>query len=286
MATTQKNKVVMPPVVEGETFASLQNVKNLDSDMSIESKLRLLYRLQKTDSKIDRIYMLRGELPLEVQDLEDDILGLKTRISNLQKDIKEIEAFIAQKKQDIVSGKALMEKYESQRNNVKNNREYDSLTKEMEYQDLDCQLSEKKISDNTKLMADKKLALDEAMASLKGREEDLQNKKKELENIVEETKKEEEALLKESKEIQSQIDARILNAYEKVRTNARNKLAVVTIKRDAGGGCFNKIPPQKQLDIEASKKIIVCEYCGRILVSSQFEVDQQERVMEQRPYTL
>jgi uncharacterized protein len=275
MATTKKNKVVMPPVVEGETFASLQNVKNLDSDMSIESKLRLLYRLQKTDSKIDRIYMLRGELPLEVQDLEDDILGLKTRISNLQKDIKEIEAFIAQKKQDIVSGKALMEKYESQRNNVKNNREYDSLTKEMEYQDLDCQLSEKKISDNTKLMADKKLALDEAMASLKGREEDLQNKKKELENIVEETKKEEEALLKESKEIQSQIDARILNAYEKVRTNARNKLAVVTIKRDACGGCFNKIPPQKQLDIEASKKIIVCEYCGRILVSSQFDQEEQ-----------
>jgi uncharacterized protein len=275
MATTKKNKVVMPPVVEGETFASLQNVKNLDSDMSIESKLRLLYRLQKADSKIDRIYMLRGELPLEVQDLEDDILGLKTRISNLQKDIKEIEAYISQKKQDIVSGKALMEKYESQRNNVKNNREYDSLSKEMEYQDLDCQLSEKKIADNTKLMADKKLALDEAMSSLKGREEDLKNKKKELENIVEETKKEEESLLKESAEIQSQIDARILNAYEKVRTNARNKLAVVTIKRDACGGCFNKIPPQKQLDIEASKKIIVCEYCGRILVSSQFEEDQQ-----------
>ena len=275
MATTKKNKVVMPPVVEGETFASLQNVKNLDSDMSIESKLRLLYRLQKADSKIDRIYMLRGELPLEVQDLEDDILGLKTRISNLQKDIKEIEAYISQKKQDIVSGKALMEKYESQRNNVKNNREYDSLSKEMEYQDLDCQLSEKKIADNTKLMADKKLALDEAMSSLKGREEDLKNKKKELENIVEETKKEEESLLKESAEIQSQIDARILHAYEKVRTNARNKLAVVTIKRDACGGCFNKIPPQKQLDIEASKKIIVCEYCGRILVSSQFEEDQQ-----------
>ena len=275
MATTKKNKVVMPPVVEGETFASLQNVKNLDSDMSIESKLRLLYRLQKADSKIDRIYMLRGELPLEVQDLEDDILGLKTRISNLQKDIKEIEAYISQKKQDIVSGKALMEKYESQRNNVKNKREYDSLSKEMEYQDLDCQLSEKKIADNTKLMADKKLALDEAMSSLKGREEDLKNKKKELENIVEETKKEEESLLKESAEIQSQIDARILNAYEKVRTNARNKLAVVTIKRDACGGCFNKIPPQKQLDIEASKKIIVCEYCGRILVSSQFEEDQQ-----------
>lgn len=275
MATTKKNKVVMPPVVEGETFASLQNVKNLDSDMSIESKLRLLYKLQKTDSEIDKIYMLRGELPLEVQDLEDDILGLKTRISNLQKDIKEIETFISQKKQDIINGKALMEKYESQRNNVKNNREYDSLSKEIEYQDLDCQLSEKKIVDNTKLMAEKKLALEESLSSLNGREEDLVNKKKELENIVEETKKDEEVLLKESEEIQSRIDARILNAYEKVRKNARNRLAVVTIKRDACGGCFNKIPPQKQLDIESSKKIIVCEYCGRILVSSQFDEEEK-----------
>lgn len=275
MATTKKNKVVMPPVVEGETFASLQNVKNLDSDMSIESKLRLLYKLQKTDSEIDKIYMLRGELPLEVQDLEDDILGLKTRISNLQKDIKEIETFISQKKQDIINGKALMEKYESQRNNVKNNREYDSLSKEIEYQDLDCQLSEKKIVDNTKLIAEKKLALEESLSSLNGREEDLVNKKKELENIVEETKKDEEVLLKESEEIQSRIDARILNAYEKVRKNARNRLAVVTIKRDACGGCFNKIPPQKQLDIESSKKIIVCEYCGRILVSSQFDEEEK-----------
>jgi Zn-ribbon protein, possibly nucleic acid-binding len=271
MATSKKNTTVKSPIIEGETFASLQIVKNLDSDMSMETKLHLLYDLQQTDSKIDKIYMLRGELPLEVQDLEDEVLGLKTRISNLQKEIKEIETFISQKKQDILTGKSLIEKYEAQRNNVKNNREYDSLSKEIEYQDLECQLSEKKINDNTKLMAEKKIAVADAMQAMKGREEDLANKKKELETIVDETKKEEEALLKQSAEIQSKIDARLLNAYKKVRDNARNKLAVVTVKRNACGGCFNKIPPQRQLDILSSKKIIVCEYCGRILVSPEFE---------------
>lgn len=271
MATSKKNNTVIPPVVEGETFASLQISKNLDSDVSMETKLHLLYRLQQTDSKIDKIYLLRGELPLEVQDLEDDILGLHTRISNLQKEIKEMDAFVTQKKQDIISGKSLIEKYEGQRNNVKNNREYDSLSKEIEFQGLEVQLSEKKIVDNAKLLIDKKEALASASQVLKGREEDLVNKKQELENIVGETQKEEQALLKESAELQSKIDARMLNAYKKVRSNARNKLAVVTVKRDACGGCFNKIPPQRQMDIILSKKIIVCEYCGRILVSSEFE---------------
>lgn len=265
----------MPIVVEGETFASLQNVKNLDADMSIEEKLRLLYKLQQTDSKIDHIQLLRGELPLEVQDLEDDILGLKTRISNLNKEIKEIEAFISQKRLDIVNSKALIAKYEEQRNNVKNNREFDSLSKEIEYQDLDCQLSEKRINDNTKLLAEKRAALEEAGAALAGREEDLVNKKQELENIVNETQKDEEQLVHQSEEIKEKIDARLLHAYEKVRNNARNKLAVVTVKRDACGGCFNKIPAQRQLDIQASKKIIVCEYCGRILVSNKFEEEEQ-----------
>ena len=259
------------PIVEGETFASLQIAKNLDSDLSMETRLKLLYRLQQTDSEIDKIYLLRGELPLEVQDLEDDIAGLETRISNLTREISETEAFIAQKKQDIVTSKALIEKYEEQRNNVKNNREYDSLSKEIEYQDLDRQLSEKKIKDSTKLLAEKKELLAATSELLDGRKEDLVNKKKELESIVEETQKDEERLLKESVEIQSQIDARLLNAYKKVRENARNRMAVVTVKRDACGGCFNKIPPQRQLDIASSKKIIVCEYCGRILVNPEFE---------------
>lgn len=271
MATNKKNNNVIPPVIEGETFASLQIAKNLDSDVNMETKLRLLYKLQQTDSKIDYIYLQRGELPLEVQDLEDEIAGLKTRISNITNEIKEGEQFIAQKKNDIVNSRALIEKYEAQRNNVKNNREYDSLSKEIEYQDLDCQLSEKKIADTTKAIAQKKESLEQAKEQLAGREIDLENKKKELEVIVEETKKDEEVLLKQSEELQKNIDARLLNAYKKVRSNARNKLAVVTVKRDACGGCFNKIPPQKQLDIASSKKIIVCEYCGRILVNSEFE---------------
>ena len=266
---TKKNNTAVPPVIEGETFASLQIAKNIDAD--VEAKLRLLYRLQKTDSKIDQIYLLRGELPLEVQDLEDDVAGLETRIENTKKAIEEGEAFINQKKHDIVNSKALIEKYDAQRNNVKNNREYDSLSKEIEYQDLDIQLSEKKINDTLNNIAQKKESLVEIKEELEGRRIDLENKKKELESIIEETKRDEEQLLKESEEIQSKIDPRMLNAYKKVRANARNKMAVVTVKRDACGGCFNKIPPQKQLDIAASKKIIVCEYCGRILVSPEFD---------------
>ena len=271
MATSKKNNTVATPIVEGETFASLQIAKNLDSDMSMETRLRLLYKLQQTDSEIDKIYLLRGELPLEVQDLEDDIAGLGTRLANLTKDIADTEASIAQKKQDIVTCKSLIEKYEEQRNNVKNNREYDSLSKEIEFQDLERQLAEKKIKTNTVALAEKKELLATTAELLEGRKEDLVNKKKELESIVEETQKDEERLLKESEEIQSQIDARLLNANKKVRSNARNKMAVVTVKRDACGGCFNKIPPQRQLDYASNKKIIVCEYCGRILVNPEFE---------------
>ena len=274
MATSKKNNTVIPPVVEGETFTSLQIAKDLGSDVSVETKLRLLYRLQQTDSKIDKIYLLRGELPLEVQDLEDSIEGLKTRIANLEKEIKDGAEFIAQKKQDMVSSKALIEKYEAQRNNVKNNREYDSLSKEIEFQTLEIELAEKKIGDTNKALVDKKDALANATAVLEGREIDLNNKRKELETIVEETQKEEEDLLKLVAELEEQIEPRMLNAYRKVRSNLRNKLAVVTVKRDACGGCFNKIPPQRQLDIALSKKIIVCEYCGRILISPEFENEQ------------
>ena len=274
MATSKKNNAVIPPVVEGETFTSLQIAKDLGSDVSMETKLRLLYRLQQTDTRIDKIYLLRGELPLEVQDLEDEIEGLNTRIAHLEKDIKDGEAFIAQKKIDIESSKALIEKYEAQRNNVKNNREYDSLSKEIEFQSLEIELAEKKINDTGKQLVEKKNALVEATAVLEGRSVDLDNKRKELETIIEETQKEEEMLLKQSEELQAQIEPRMLNAYKKVRSNLRNKMAVVTVKRDACGGCFNKIPPQRQLDIALSKKIIVCEYCGRILISPEFENEQ------------
>lgn len=273
MATSKKNNTVVPPV-GGETFTSLQIAKGLDSDVSIETKLRLLYKLQQVDSKIDKIHLLRGELPDEVQDLEDGIEGLKTRIANLQKELKDSEAYIAQRKQDIVTASALVEKYEQQRNNVKNNREYDSLTKEIEYQNLEVELAQKHIKDTTKQIADKKDVLAAANKDLEEREIDLVGKKQELETIIAETQIEEAQLVKESEELQSQLEVRILNAYKKVSSNARNKLAVVTVKRDACGGCFNKIPPQRQLDIALSKKIIVCEYCGRILVSPEFENEQ------------
>ena len=237
----------------------------------MESKLLLLYKLQQTDSKIDQIHLLRGELPLEVQDLEDEVSGLNTRIENLKLEVKELEKGVAQHKIMIDNAKALIEKYTQQQGNVKNNREYDSLSKELENQDLEVQLCEKRIKEGVLLIAEKKEVLAAAEQAITERELDLENKKKELDSIVAETAKEEEELEKYSIDVQSQIDARLLAAYKKVRANARNGLAVVTVRRDACSGCFNKIPPQRQMDIASSKKIIVCEYCGRILVNTEFE---------------
>jgi len=267
-----KTKATIETPLDGGTFISLQK-SSVEGDLSMESKLFLLYKLQQTDSQIDKIHLLRGELPLEVQDLEDDILGLKTRVDNLQSELKDIEKSLAQKKIDMENSKSLIEKYTSQQNNVKNNREYDSLSKEIEFQGLEVQLSEKRIKENTLIIADKKATLSETIKALDERALDLENKKRELDSIVLETSKEEEDLLKYSAEIQSQIDARLLAAYKKVRSNARNGLAVVTVRRDSCSGCFNKIPPQRQMDIASSKKIIVCEYCGRILVNGDFETE-------------
>ncbi|MCK9305006.1 MAG: C4-type zinc ribbon domain-containing protein [Bacteroidales bacterium] len=269
MATAKTKSTIEPPL-DGGTFISLQK-SGSESDLSMETKLHLLYQLQLTDSKIDQIHLLRGELPLEVQDLEDDIQGLKTRLENLQTEQKDIEKSIAQKKIDLENAKLLIEKYTSQQNNVKNNREYDSLSKEIEYQELEVQHSDKLIREKGLMLAEKKEAIIKASEDVKERAIDLEIKKKELESIVSETAIEEEDLLKKSEEISSQIDARMLAAYKKVRQNARNGLAVVTVRRDACAGCFNKIPPQRQLDISSNKKIIVCEYCGRILVSAEFE---------------
>lgn len=265
-----KSKTVKETPIDGGTFISLQKGSG-EGDLTMESKLYLLYQLQQTDSQIDKIHLLRGELPLEVQDLEDDILGLTTRTEKVQSDIKEIEKVISQKKIDLETSKDLIEKYTGQQNNVKNNREYDSLSKEIEFQGLEVQLSEKRIKENTLILAEKKLLLADTLKDLEDRKLDLENKKKELDSIIAETAREEEELNKYSQEIESQIDARLLAAYKKVRTNARNGLAVVTVDRDACSGCFNKIPPQRRIDIASSKKIIVCEFCGRILVNTDFE---------------
>ncbi len=248
-----------------------------DVDTSMELKLRLLYKLQQTDSKIDAIKLLRGELPLEVRDLEDHVQGLKTRVANFQTEIKELEASISKKKGEIENSKALVKKYEGQQNNVKNNREYDSITKEIEYQNLEVELAEKRIKEYTAEIKDRKVQLEDAKTLMTERTQDLVNKKKELDEIISETSKEEKDLSAESTALSVQLDDRMLKAYQRVRTNARNGLAVVTVRRDACGGCFNKIPPQRQLDICLSKKIIVCEYCGRILVDAGLVSDMKEK---------
>lgn len=266
----KKTKKIIPPISDRETFVSVQ-ANMADSDISMEEKLRTLYALQKTDSKIDRIILLRGELPLEVEQLESEIEGLKTRISRFNAEVDAAKQEISEHKHLIVEAQALMEKYKGQLANFTNNREYESLNKQIEYQDLERQAQEKKISMLTAQITGVKNEIEETKKLLAGRQEDLKCKKAELESIVEETTKEEAVLREKREALAAKIDKRTLSAYDKVRSNARNHLAVVTIQRDACGGCFNKIPPQRQLDINSNKKLIVCEYCGRIIVSPSFD---------------
>jgi len=248
-----------------KTKAGENNEVNL-ADVSTEERLIALAKLQIIDSKIDEIRNVRGELPLEVQDLEDEIHGLQTRIDNLLAEVDEINARISEKKIAIEDGLALIKKYEDQRMNVRNNREYDSLTKEIEYQGLEIQLAEKRVKEEKYAIEVKQEAIAQAQANLDERKIDLENKQKELEEIVSETERDEQALIEQSEANEKYIEPRLLSAYKRIRSNARNGLAVVAVERDACGGCFNKIPPQRQLDIRMHKKIIVCEYCGRILV--------------------
>ncbi len=242
-----------------------------NTDLTVEEKLKALFELQMVDSKIDDIKRLRGELPLEVQDLEDEIEGLQTRIQNYEDDVVKLEESISNKKNEIKDAQALIKKYTEQQNNVRNNREFDSLSKEIEYQTLEIELCEKRIKEFTGKIEEKKTVIEESQGILEDRTGDLETKKGELESITSETQKEEEDLENKSKEIQNLIEERLCNAYKKIRGNARNGLAVVPVERDACGGCFNKIPPQRQLDVRSRKKIIVCEYCGRILVDPDME---------------
>ena len=247
-----------------------------EKDISIEEKLRALHELQSVVSDVDKIKTLRGELPLEVQDLEDEITGLKTRIVNLEDEIKSLETAIKNKKIAIKDSEALIKKYTDQQNNVRNNREFDSLSKEIEFQTLEIELSEKRIKEFTAEMAEKKTAIDSSKTLLEERVDDLDRKKNELDEITQETRIEEEKLKSKAEKIESFIEPRLLTAFKRIRKNARNGLAVVTIQRDACGGCFNKIPPQRQMDIANRKKIIVCEYCGRILVDKDINMIDAE----------
>jgi hypothetical protein len=246
-----------------------KQTKSAETELTIEEKLRALYSLQLVDSEIDKIRTLRGELPLEVQDLEDEVAGLETRIGNLKSEVTELEKAVVGKNNEITASQALIKKYEEQQNNVRNNREYDSLSKEIEFQTLEIELCNKKIREFTAQVAEKKEVMAEAQTSLEERKRDLESKKAELEDITRDTQKEEETLANRSTDLQTKIEDRLLTAYKRIRSNARNGLAVVPVKRDACGGCFNQIPPQRQLDIRSRKKIIVCEYCGRILVDDE-----------------
>ena len=247
----------------------MEKVKSHESEISVEERLRALFSLQIVDSEIDKIKTLRGELPLEVQDLEDEIAGLETRLGNLRDEVTNLDKAVAKKNNEIVDAEALIKKYEEQQKNVRNNREFDSLSKEIEYQNLEIELFNKKIREFNFQIEEKKVVIGESETILSDRQADLDNKKSELDEIISDTQKEEEGLYKKSDKIQAVIEDRLLTAYKRIRTNARNGLAVVSIQRDACGGCFNQIPPQRQLDIKSRKKIIVCEYCGRILVDDE-----------------
>ncbi|MCK9424111.1 MAG: C4-type zinc ribbon domain-containing protein [Bacteroidales bacterium] len=288
IATSKPSKLVKPDA-ESETTAKKKKVEAVEEvkevkptakvssktknespdekvEVSIEKKLIALYSLQQLDSQVDKIKIIRGELPLEVQDLEDEIAGLETRVDNQIQETMGMEKSITEKKNAIRDALSLIKKYEDQQMNVRNNREYDSLTKEIEYQNLEIQLSEKRIKEYQAGLEGKSVEIERYQKLLQDRKNDLDIKRNELDDIVAETEKEENDLIKSSEENRKFIEERLLTAYTRIRKNARNGLAVVQIERDACGGCFNKIPPQHQLDIRMHKKIIVCEYCGRILV--------------------
>ncbi|OQX76972.1 MAG: hypothetical protein B6D61_07945 [Bacteroidetes bacterium 4484_249] len=259
-------KVKDNPKVSGEKKPKVKASAKTQEEITVEQKLMALYSLQQIDSHIDKIRIVRGELPLEVQDLEDEVAGLETRINNYKEEIESLKKQISEKENAMKESDTMIKKYEKQQMNVRNNREYDSLSKEIEFQTLEIQLSEKRIKEFNFKLETIKEEIKSSKADLKERMGDLDVKRSELNDIVADTEKEESDLVKSSKENEALIEDRLVTAYQRIRKNARNGLAVVQIERDACGGCFNKIPPQHQLDIRMHKKIIVCEYCGRILV--------------------
>ena len=253
---------------------------NTSADMSVEQKLKNLYSLQTKLSEIDEIKTLRGELPLEVQDLEDEIEGLSHRLHKYEEEIEHIKGDIAQKQESIKEAQAMMTRYQSQLEDVRNNREYDNLSKEIEFQSLEIELLRKKINDAERLINLKTGDLEKGRAALETRQQDLDQKKAELDEIVADTKADEEKLREKAKAIETTIEPRLLTAFKRIRQSSRNGLGIVYVQRDACGGCFNKIPPQRQLDIRMRKKIIVCEYCGRIMIDPELAGVKIERPEE------
>lgn len=253
---------------------------NTSADMSVEQKLKNLYSLQTKLSEIDEIKTLRGELPLEVQDLEDEIAGLLLRLQKYEEEIEHIKEDVARKQEQIKEAQAMMARYQSQLDNVSNNREYDNLSKEIEFQSLEIELLRKKINDAERLINLKTGDLEKGRTALAARQQDLEQKKAELDEIVASTKADEEKLREKAKSIETTIEPRLLTTFKRIRQSTRNGLGIVYVQRDACGGCFNKIPPQRQLDIRMRKKIIVCEYCGRIMIDPELAGVKIERPEE------
>lgn len=248
------------------------------TEATVEEKLRALYDLQLIDSRVDEIRNVRGELPLEVEDLEDEVAGMNTRLDKLNADLALTDDAIKDKKNLIEESKGLIKKYSEQQNNVRNNREYNSLSKEIEFQELEIQLAEKHIKEFKAQIEQKKEVIEETKTRLAEREEHLKHKREELDEILAETEKEEKALLKESESFEQKIEERLVNAYKRIRTNAKNGLAVVPIERGASGGSFFTIPPQVQMEIASRKKIITDEHSGRILVDPQLAEEEREKM--------
>ena len=246
-----------------------KDIKKDLQEYTVEEKLKSLYQLQVIFSEIDHIKTLRGELPLEVQDLEDEVAGLRTRIGNISGSIEEIKGEEAKRRAKIEEAKAMIAKYTEDQNNVRNNREYDLLAKEIEFQNLEVEFCEKKLRQYAGDLKAKNEEVERTNALLEERLAALEDKRNELEEIISETKEEEEKLRDRAKVLEGAIEPRLLQSFKRIRKNTRNGLGVVYVQRDACGGCFNKIPPQRQLDVKMRKKIIVCEYCGRILIDPE-----------------
>ena len=264
-----------------ETEAPKPVIKNEEADLAVEKRLIALYRLQQIDSQIDKIRIIRGELPLEVQDLEDETEGLKTRIGKFKDEIASCESMIEEKKLKMQECDTHIAKYTDQQNNVRNNREYESLAKEIEFQDLEKQLCEKKIREYKASIENYKMEIAKYTEVYEDKVKDLEVKKSELDEIIRETEEKERLLLAKAEENEKLIEERYLTAFKRIRSNARNGLAVVTVDRDACGGCFNKIPHQRQMDIQMHKKIIVCEYCGRILVDQTIAAEVEDELSKE-----
>ena len=239
------------------------------TDLTVEEKLETLYKLQTTLSAIDEKRALRGELPLEVQDLEDEIAGLTTRVEKIKDEIEDFQQAVTQKKAEIAAAQISVKKYNEQLDDVQNNREYDTLKKEIEFQTLEIELCNKKIREAATKVEERKSDLKRAEEQIDDRKQALEEKKNELDEIIEETRAEEERLRDKAKDLEMKVEPRLLTSFKRIRKNARNGLGIVYVQRDACGGCFNKIPPQRQLDINMHKKIIVCEYCGRIMIDPE-----------------